>query len=131
MKSPSQPEVRKPGRSFDDPSKPMGEALLDRSGPSDTIPEDFRSRERQAAATSHGVAERAKAVAVLRKADELMAEANLPESDRSPHRALELAAGRVGLTYGEYRALVDGDPELEKLEAQVLAVYPKPKPKLA
>lgn len=120
--SPQQPQQdRKPGRSFDDPSKPMGEGILERSAASDTAPhEDFRPREEQAEAAHNGVAERAKVIAVLRKADELIAEGNLPENDASPQRALELAAGRVGLTIEEYRALVKGDRELEELEAKVL-----------
>jgi uncharacterized protein YdbL (DUF1318 family) len=35
-------------------------------------------------------------------------------------RALELAAGRVGLTIEEYEALVKGDAELIDLERKVL-----------
>lgn len=121
MSQPSQPRERKPGRSFEDPSKPLGQELLERSGLSDTIAEDFRSREDQSGGLHHGVAERAKAIGVLRKADELIAEGNLPHGQWNKDRALELAAGRVGLTIGEYRALVKGDPELEELERQVLA----------
>lgn len=121
MRQPTQQQERKPGRSFDDPSRPMGEDILERTGASEITKEDFRSREDQAEATHNGVAERAKVIAVLRKADELMAEDNLPKNDQSNQRALELAAGRVGLTIEEYRALVKGDPELEELEAKVMS----------
>lgn len=117
-----QQQERKPGRSFDDPSKPLGDTLLERSGPSDThAREDFRSREAQADTPHNGIAERAKVVAVLRKADELICDANPPVHDEAAlRRALELAAGRVGLTIAEYGALVRGDAELEALELQVL-----------
>jgi hypothetical protein len=111
---------RKPGRAFDDPEKPLGYDLLERSAQSHAIPEDLRDRADQAASQPNGVAERAKAIAVLRKADELIYEDNLPVAvEHDTQRALELAAGRVGLTYPEYRALVDKDPELLELEAKV------------
>jgi len=112
---------RKPGRSFDDPEKPLGYDLLARSAPSATVPEDMRDRADQVATQPNGVAERAKGVSVLRKFDELVFEDNLPlEAKGDIHRALELACGRVGLTYPEYRALMDKDPELLELEAKVL-----------
>ena len=76
----SQPEGRQPGRSFEDPSKPLGEALLERSGPSNSVAqEDFRTREAQAGARPNGVAERAIVIGVLRKMEELLAEGNLPK----------------------------------------------------
>lgn len=112
--------ARKPGRSFDDPEKPLGYDLLERSATSDVVHEDFRDRADQAASQPNGVAERAKGVAVLRKLDELVFEDNLPvEAEGDTQRALELACGRVGLTYPEYRALMDKDPELLELEAKV------------
>lgn len=121
MKEPTTPEQdRKPGRSFNDANRPMGEALLERTGPSGTIPEDFRKREDQANVPRNGVAERAKVISVLRKAEELMAEGNLPKGQATPRRALELAAGRVGLTIEEYDALVKGDDDLRGLEHKVL-----------
>lgn len=58
------------------------------------------------------VANRAKVVSVIRKAQEFLRTGNPPDV----RRALELAAGRVGLTYDEYRTLVDEDPELRELE---------------
>ncbi len=128
MKEPSTPQQdRKPGRSFNDPNRPLGEALLEGTGASDKIKEDFRAREVQADVPHNGVAERAKVISVLRKADELMAEGNLPQGQESPRRALELAAGRVGLTIEEYDALVKGDPELMELERRVLeaAITPR------
>ena len=117
----SQPEGRQPGRSFEDPTKPLGEALLERSGPSNSAAqEDFRTREAQAEARPNGVAERAIVIGVLRKMEELLAEGNLPKGEETPRRALELAAGRAGLTIEEYEALVRGDAELVALERQVL-----------
>jgi len=122
MKEPSTPQQnRKPGRSFEDPNRTMGEALLEGTGPSHTVPEDFRRREQQANVSQNGVAERAKVIGVLRKAEELMAEGNLPRGQETPRRALELAAGRVGLTIHEYEALVKGDAELLELQHRVLA----------
>jgi hypothetical protein len=121
MKEPATPEQdKKPGRSFNDPNRPMGEALLEGTGPSGTIKEDFRAREEQASVPQNGVAERAKVIGVLRKAEELMVEGNLPKGQETPRRALELASGRVGLTIEEYDALVKGDPELAELERKVL-----------
>lgn len=95
-------EIRKPGRSFDDPSKSLGTDIVKRApdvGAKDT-----------------GVADRAKAVGVLRKAEEFMA----TDNPSDPQRALELAAGRLGLKIEEYRAIVDADDELLALEAKVL-----------
>jgi uncharacterized protein YdbL (DUF1318 family) len=69
----------------------------------------------------NGVAERAKVIAVFRKAEEFIATANPPANDEaSLRRAFELAAGRVGLTFPEYESLLKGDAELEALEAKVL-----------
>ncbi len=122
MKEPSTPQQdRKPGRSFEEPNRTLGEVLLEGTGPSHTLPEDFRKREDQAKVPQNGVAERAKVIGVLRKAEELMAEGNLPKGQETPHRALELAAGRVGLTIKEYETLVKGDAELIELERKVLA----------
>lgn len=113
---------RKPGRSFSDPSRPLGEELIERAeehggDPEEEVygraPEHFRQ--------GHGVPERAKCVAVLRKADELMAENNPPgDTDENQRRALELACGRVGVKVEEYDRLVDGDEEVRALEALVL-----------
>ena len=94
-------ENRKPGRSFDDGSKSLGTGVVKRG------------------VTNDEVANRAKAVSVLRKAEEFIAHAN-PADTR---RALELGAGRVGLTWQEYRALVDADPELQELERKFLTVH--------
>jgi hypothetical protein len=62
------------------------------------------------------VANRAKAIGVIRKAQEFLATSNPSE----PERALELAAGRLGLTYEEYKELVDADPELADLERSLV-----------
>ena len=120
--TPQHVDDRKPGRSFDDPKRPMGEDLLARSPQSSTAAtEDFRSREAQADTGAHGVAERAKAIGVLRKAEELIGDNNPGAADEDCIRTcFELAAGRVGLTIGEYDALVKGDPELKKLETNVI-----------
>lgn len=67
------------------------------------------------------MAERAKVIGVLRKAEELMAAPKYaPESEADIERALDVAAHDVGLTLGEYRALMVGDTELVALEKQVL-----------
>lgn len=66
-----------------------------------------------------GIAERAKAIGVMRKAEELMRSNNPPPSEA--RRAFELAAGRVGITIEDYDKLVKGDTELENLQATVLA----------
>jgi hypothetical protein len=129
MKDPTPPpQERRPGRSFNDPNRAMGEALLEGTAASGTLKEDFRPREVQADVPQNGVAERAKVIGVLRKAEELMAEGNLPKGQETPRRALELAAGRVGLTIEEYEALVKGDPELKELERRVMATPIKPRP---
>jgi hypothetical protein len=121
MKEPVTPEQdRKPGRSFNDPNRPMGEALLEGTGPSGTIKEDFRAREEQASVPQNGVAERAKVIGVLRKAEELMVEGTARGLLPLREVALELASGRVGLTIEEYDALVKGDPELAELERKIL-----------
>jgi hypothetical protein len=128
MKQPSQEEQeRKPGRSFEDPSRPLGEELLEHSRRSVApTEENFRSRvvqaRKQAAADRYGVAERAKVISVLRKAEELMADPKRPpRSEAELQRVLELAAHDVGLTLAEYRALMTGDEELIELETKVLA----------
>jgi|GEM_PF-3462935 len=115
-------QERKPGRSFDDPSKPLGQDILERSQASDVIHEDLRDRAEQAATQPNGVAERAKAIAVLRKFEELVATDNIPvDAEDDVQRALELACGRVGLTYKEFRALVDGDQEIMDLERKCVS----------
>lgn len=97
----SREEDRKPGRSFDNPSKPLGTGVVKRG------------------LTNDDVANRAKAVSVLRKAEEFIAHADPVD----PRRALELAAGRVGLTWKEYRTLVDNDAELIELERKFSTVH--------
>ena len=115
-------EDRKPGRSFDDPSRPMGEGVLARSPKAGSVPPaDFASGEAQADTSAKGVAERATAIGVLRKVEELIADNNPGATDEaSLRRCFELAVGRVGIKIGEYEALVKGDPELMKLEKNVL-----------
>lgn len=127
MKQPSQAEQeRQPGRSFEDPSRPLGAELLERSkrGVAPTE-ENFRSRvtqaREQAAADRYGVAERAKVIGVLRKAEELMAfSSRPPRSEADLDDVLDVAAHDVGITLGEYRALMTGDDELVELEKRVL-----------
>jgi len=123
MRQPTSQELqdRKPGRSFEDPKRPLGEEVLEHTEASNPAAnEDFRSGEAQVDTQQHGLAERAKAISVLRKAEELIATNNPPcEDEAGLTRCFELAAGRVGLTIGEYDALVKGDPEILALEAQV------------
>jgi hypothetical protein len=115
-------EERKPGRSFTDPRRPLGEDVIARADPLGGAPEEgVYGRVREHDTVGHGVAERAKCVAVLRKAEELMASGNPPgDSPADRRRALELAAGRVGLTIDEYDRMVAGDEEIEALQAEVM-----------
>lgn len=112
MRNPSSPENvplqddRPPGRSFEDPSRPLGAELID-PNPSE--------------AQRTFVANRAKAISILRKAEEFMRSHN--PSGTTPDgvlRALELAAGRMGLKLSEYDAIVGDDPELRALERRVI-----------
>ncbi len=97
------PQERRPGRSFERDDEALGENLI-RHSPEDSVPN------------------RAKAVAVLRKAEEFMHHANPPPvGEKSIRRALELAAGRTGLTLADYDRIVKDDPELQELERKVLA----------
>src|SRR5688572_13112800 len=99
---------RKAGRSFGDPRRPLGADVIERAE---------TAEERGPTA----VADRAKAVAVLRKAEEFMRTANpSPVDEHAARRALELAAGRAGIFFEEYRRIVRGDPELSELERRVL-----------
>jgi nucleotide-binding universal stress UspA family protein len=117
---------RRPGRSFQDSARPLGEALI-AVAPRTTAPteENFSDRAKQAArqasADPRGVAERAKVIGVLRKAEEFMRTANPPPSTAGDvRRALGLASGRLGLSFAEYRALADRDPELVELERRIV-----------
>lgn len=94
---------RQPGRSFEDPSQPLGSELLDASP----------------ASGQHNVADRANAIGVLAKAEELMAADNPPPTDF--RRALELACGRIGITIAAYDKIVAHDPALTELQSRVLA----------
>jgi len=94
---------RKPGRSFSDNSRPLGEDLIARAEP------------------LNGVADRAKAVSVLRKAEELMASNNPSGATPAGRRsALELACWRVGVKVDEYEAISKHDLEVQDLERQVM-----------
>src|SRR5689334_18261467 len=110
---------RKPGRSFTDPRRPLGEELLERTDPFGGDPEEgVYGRAHDHPRHGHGVAERAKCVAVLRKADELMAENNPSgATEEGRRRAIELAAGRCGVHIDEYYRMISGDEELQALEA--------------
>jgi len=113
---------RKPGRSFSDPRRPLGEELITRTDPHGGDPEEgVYGRASEHYREGHGIAERAKCVAVLRKADELMAENNPPgDTEANQRRALELACGRCGVKVEEYDRIVDGDEEVRDLENAVL-----------
>ncbi len=117
-------DTRKPGRSFDDPNRPLGEDTLARAHDVGANLEGGAYGRAETGAKDTGVADRAKAIAVLRKAEEFMVNDN--PSARTPEgmrRALELAAGRVGLTLEEYDAIVRADDELVALERKVLAAH--------
>jgi hypothetical protein len=120
--NPDPTSERKPGRSFTDPRRPLGEDLISRADPFGGDPEEgVYGRASEHPLAGHGVAERAKGVAVLRKAEELMASGNPSgETEDGQRRALQLAAGRVGISIGEYDRIVDGDEELLSLQAAVM-----------
>ena len=113
---------RKPGRSFTDPGRALGEDLIERADRFGGDPEEgVYGRAAEHYARGHGVAERAKGVAVLRKAEELMASGNPGgHTEAGRRRALELAAGRTGLKIEEYDRIVEGDEELKALESVVM-----------
>jgi hypothetical protein len=116
------PDGRKPGRDFTDPDKPLGADVIERGG--ENIDRESGIYGHTHAHNIHGgagVADRAHAVAVMRKAEELMATDNPPPEDF--RRALELAAGRVGLTIEEYDDLIASDDELADLEHKVLHAH--------
>ena len=126
MKSPdSQPTTmpaHKAGRSFSDPTRPLGEGLIECADPRGGDPtEGVYGRANRTADIGHGVAERAKGVSVLRKAEELMASGN-PDggTEDGRRRALELACGRVGVSIDYFDRLVATDSELQALLANVM-----------
>lgn len=113
---------RLPGRSFTDPTKPLGDGLIERADPLGGDPnEGMYGRHVESAAIGHGVAERAKAISVLRKAEELMASGN-PDggTEDGRRRAIELACGRCGVHVDEFDKIIDGDEELRDLMANVM-----------
>lgn len=117
------PDVeRLPGRSFEDPSQPLGEEVIKRGDPfGGGAEEGVYGRAVEHAPIGHGVPERAKCVSVLRKAEELMASNNPPgDTDASRRRAIELACGRCGVTVKEYDLIVANDEELQALQANVM-----------
>lgn len=113
---------RKPGRSFSDPRRPLGEDILERSSPSGgDADEGYYGRVVNHNRVGHGVADRARCVAVLRKAEELMASGNPSgDTEEGRRRALELAAGRCGVKIELYDRVIDADEELRDLEAAVM-----------
>ena len=112
---------RKPGRSFSDHGRPLGEELIERADPtSNGAEEGVYGRTSTHANVQHGVADRAKCVAVLRKAEELMFSENPSgDTEEGRQRALELAAGRIGLKIEEYNRLCKDDEEVLSLQAAV------------
>jgi hypothetical protein len=119
----TQPSERLPGRSFTDPNRPLGEDLIERADPHGGDPEEgVYGRAPEHFRIGHGVPERAKGVAVLRKAEELMASGN-PRGDTEDgrRRAIELACGRCGVRIEEYDRYLSGDEELQSLHAAVMA----------
>lgn len=114
---------RLPGRSFSDPRKPLGEDLIERGDPFGGDPEEgVYGRAPEHFRTGHGVPERAKVVAVLRKAEELMA-SNNPSgaTEDGRRRAIELACGRCGVHTVEYDRYLEADEELRALHDTVMA----------
>lgn len=125
MKSPDSqpnPSEHRAGRSFTDPSRPLGEGLIDRADPFGGDPnEGVYGRANRSADIGHGVAERAKAVSVLRKAEELMASGNPDGStEGGRRRAIELACGRCGVQVKEFDLIVAHDAEVQALMTNVM-----------
>lgn len=125
MKSPDSQQTpeHRAGRSFTDPSRPLGEGLIERADPRGGDPnEGVYGRSERAADIGHGVAERAKGVSVLRKAEELMASGN-PDggTEAGRRRAIELACGRCGVLVPEFDRIVAIDPEMQALMTNVMA----------
>lgn len=120
--APTPTSERLPGRSFTNHRQPLGEDLIERSDPSGgDRDESFYGRTSDHFPIGHGVAERARCVAVLRKAEELMASGNPSgDTEEGRRRALELACGRCGVRIEEYDRVVDTDEELQSLEAAVM-----------
>ena len=79
-------EIRKPGRSFDDPNAPMGKDIVERARDVGANLEGGVYGRADDGAKDTGVADRAKAVSVLRKAEEFIAASNPSESARMPYR---------------------------------------------
>jgi hypothetical protein len=113
---------RKPGRSFADPSRPLGEKLIQNVPENSSAPEGgVYGRAEEYGPRPVSVADRAKAVSVMRKAEEFMRTNNPPaDSPEGVRRALELGAGRVGLTIEEYDTIVKSDPEIAELERKLI-----------
>jgi len=113
---------RKPGRSFSDPSRPMGEDVIERADPlGGSADEGVYGRAPIHEKIGHGVAERARAVSVLRKAEELMASGNPSgATEDGRRRAIELACGRAGVKIDEYDAMVASDEEIRSLHEAVM-----------
>ncbi|HVJ93488.1 MAG TPA: hypothetical protein VM580_26990 [Labilithrix sp.] len=114
--------AHKVGRSFVEPRRPLGADLLDRTDPRGGDPEEgLYGRATTQDRSGHGLPERAKCIAVLRKADELMAEGNPPgDTEQGRRRALELACGRCGVKVEEFERMMHGDEELEALYATLM-----------
>jgi hypothetical protein len=113
---------RLPGRSFTDPRKALGDDVIERGDPlGGDADEGVYGRASDHVRSGHGVAERAKAVSVLRKAEELMASGNPSgDSEDGRRRAIELACGRAGVRIEEFDRYVKGDEELEAMMATVM-----------
>lgn len=113
---------RKPGRSFSDPSRPLGEDVIERGDPlGGSSDEGMYGRSSIHDKTQHGVAERAKCVSVLRKAEELMASGNPSgATEEGRRRAIELACGRAGVRVHEYDVMLANDEEIQSLHNAVM-----------
>lgn len=118
----AEPTTHKAGRSFTDPERPLGEEVIARANPlGGDEDEGFYGRISDHPRLGHGVAEVARAVSVLRKAEELMASGNPSgETEAGRRRAIELACGRCGVPIHEYDYLVETDEEVRALHITVM-----------
>lgn len=103
MQKPTPESEREPRRSTGtlDPKRLLGADLLERTSP------------RQ-------LADRAKAIAVLRRASELVENPGHVETEAGLQEVLETAARDVGVLPKEYREIIRNDVELQELESAFL-----------
>lgn len=122
-------DKRKAARPIENPRRPLGEELIERSRAEELAAEGIdrgaspETREGKTV-TAAAVTERAQVIMVLRKAEEFASTQNPPASTpQGMRRAIELAAGRVGVTIEDYDHMVARDAELQELQRRLFAAH--------